>query len=372
MPDTLKLLKQLISAPGLSAYEVPVSKIIAEAWETVTDEVQTSRVGSLHALQHGSGPEPRPKIMLATHMDAIGLMVAGYAGDCLRITSIGGVDARVLPGQCVTVHGREDLPGLVAQPPANLLPDGVGKKTVPLEYLLVDVGLSAEEIRQKVRVGDVISFAQEPLEMGKDTLAGHTLDNRASVVALTLALEDLHTRSHAWDVLAVATVQEEETMAGAKTSAFSLRPDIAVAIDVTFGEGPGTPKHEAYPIGKGITLGWGPTVHPGLYAEFKKIAQELEIPFELEPLPHRSGTDADALQIATIGIPTIGIGIPLRYMHTPVEMVSVKDIKRTGRLLAEFIARLPLDYMETLIWKDEALTWKDEALVSEDDKNDEN
>ncbi len=353
MPHTLEFLKKLISAPGLSGYEGPVSKIIAEAWEAVTDEVQVSRIGSLQGLQRGSGPEPRPKIMLATHMDAIGLMVAGYAGDCLRITSIGGVDSRVLPGQMVTVHGREDLPGLVAQPPANLIPHGNSEKSVPMEYLLVDVGLSAEEIRQKVRVGDVISFAQEPLEMGKDTLAGHSLDNRASVVALTLALEDLHHRSHAWDVWAVATVQEEETMAGAKTSAFGLRPDLAVAIDVTFAEGPGAPKHQAYPLGKGLTLGWGPTVHPALFAEFKKIAQELEIPFALEPLPRGSGTDADALQIAATGIPTIVISIPLRYMHTPVEMVSVKDIKRTGRLLAEFIARLPLDFMETLNWEDD-------------------
>lgn len=360
MPETLKFLKKLISAPGLSGYESLVSKIIAESWETLADEVQTSRVGSLEALLRGTGPDPRPKILLATHMDAIGLMAAGYAGDCLRITSVGGVDARVLPGQTVTVHGREDLPGLVAQLPANLtspwaahrVPDGNSKKSVPMKYLLVDVGLSAEELRQKVRVGDLISFAQEPLEMGENTVAGHSLDNRVSVVALTLALEDLRNRAHAWDVWAVATAQEEETMAGAKTSAFALRPDLAVVIDVTFAQGPGAAKHQAYPLGEGLTLGWGPTVHPALYAEFEKIAQELEIPFAMEPLPRRSGTDADAVQISTTGIPTMVLSIPLRYMHTPVEMVSLKDIQRTGRLLAEFIARLPLDFMETLTWED--------------------
>lgn len=353
MLDTLKFLKKLISSSGLSGYEGPVSDLIAESWETLTDEVQKSRVGSLQALKRGTAPEPRPKILLATHMDAIGLMVAGYAGDCLRVTSIGGVDARVLPGQLVTVYGREDLPGLVAQPPAALLPDGDKTKTVPIKHLLVDVGLSAEALRQKVRLGDLISFAQAPLEMGKNTLAGHSLDNRASVTALTQALENLRPRSHAWDVWAVATAQEEETMAGATTSAFSLRPDLAVAIDVTFARGPGTPKHEAFPLGEGLTLGWGPTVHPALYTEFKKLAQELEIPFTMEPLPHRSGTDADALQISTIGIPTIVLSIPLRYMHTPVEMVNLKDIKRVGRLLAEFIARLPQDFMETLTWKDD-------------------
>ncbi|MBS1248782.1 MAG: putative aminopeptidase YsdC [Chloroflexi bacterium] len=352
MPETLELLKKLISAPGLSGYEGPVSQLVAEAWEAITDELQTSRVGSLQGLQCGTGTDPRPKILLATHMDAIGLMVSGYAGDCLRVTSVGGVDHRVLPGQSVTVHGREDLPGLVAQPPANLIPGGDKKKPVAMQYLLVDVGLNAEELRQKVRVGDLISFAQEPLEMGENTVAGHSLDNRVSVVALTLALEDLRDRSHAWDVWAVATAQEEETMAGAKTSAYDLRPELAVAVDVTFGEGPGAPKHKAYPLGEGVTLGWGPTVHPVLHAEFKKIAQELEIPFALEPLPRRSGTDADALQLSTVGIPTMVVSIPLRYMHTPVEMVSLKDIKRAGRLLAEFVARLPLDYMDTLTWKE--------------------
>ncbi|MEA2008122.1 MAG: hypothetical protein U9O54_03295, partial [Chloroflexota bacterium] len=154
MINTLDFLKELISAPGLSGFEGPVSQIITEAWEPITDELQTSRVGSLHGLQRGTGPEPRPKILLATHMDAIGLMVAGYAGDCLRVTSIGGVDHRVLPGQLVTVHGRDALPGnalpgnalpgnalpgVVAQPPANLLPVEDAKAPVALEYLLVDV-----------------------------------------------------------------------------------------------------------------------------------------------------------------------------------------------------------------------------------------
>ena len=344
MINPLEFLKELISAPGLSGFEGPVSQIIAKAWEPLTDELQVSRVGSLQGLQRGTGPEPRPKIMLATHMDAIGLMAAGYAGDCLRITSIGGVDHRVLPGQLVTVHGREELPGVVAQPPANLLPVDDAEKPVALEHLLVDVGLDAAELREKVRLGDLISFAQEPLEMGENTLAGHSLDNRASVTALTLALEDLQNRSHAWDVWAVATVQEEETMAGAKTSAFGLRPDLAVAVDVTFAEGPGASKHQAYPLGEGVTLGWGPTVHPALYAKFKEIAQAQEIPFVLEPLPRRSGTDADALQLSTVGIPTMVLSIPLRYMHTPVEMVGIKDIKRAGRLLAEFITSLPLDF----------------------------
>jgi endoglucanase len=158
----------------------------------------------------------------------------------------------------------------------------------------------------------------------------------------------LQTRKHAWDVWAVATVQEEETLGGALTSAFALKPEIAVAIDVTFAKGPGTPDDEAYPLGEGITLGWGPNIHPGIYKAFKEVADKLEIPYKLEPLPRSSGTDAMGLQIAREGIPTMVISIPLRYMHTPVEIISMKDVERTGRLLTEFINGLDADFMGNL------------------------
>jgi putative aminopeptidase FrvX len=201
---------------------------------------------------------------------------------------------------------------------------------------------------RKVRVGDLVSFAQEPIEMGDQILAGHTLDNRASVVALTYCLDELMHREHAWDVWAVATAQEEETLGGALTSAFELQPALAVAIDVTFAKGPGTPDYESYPLGKGFTLGWGPNIHPGLHRAFKETADQLELPYVLEPLPRHSGTDAYALQVARAGIPTMVISIPLRYMHTPVEVISMKDIQRVGRLLAEFVCTLRSDFMQTL------------------------
>jgi endoglucanase len=123
---------------------------------------------------------------------------------------------------------------------------------------------------------------------------------------------------------------------------------LAVAIDVTFAKGPGTPDHEAHPLGKGITLGWGPNIHPGMHRAFKKTADYLELPYTLEPLPRHSGTDGYALQVARAGIPTMVVSIPLRYMHTPVEVVSMKDILRTGRLLAEFVCSLDEAFLPSL------------------------
>jgi tetrahedral aminopeptidase len=350
MKNLTQFLNDLIVVPGLSGYETPARYLIEKAWEPLTDEINCSRLGSLHALRQGNGQEPRPSILLATHMDAIGLMVSLIAEGFLHISEIGGLDQRVLPGQPVTVHGRDDIPGVIVQPPGHLLPPEIGDKPVPLEYLLVDTGMTAREVERTVRVGDLISFAQEPIELGKEILAGHSLDNRASVTALTHCLQVLSKRAHTWDVWAVATVQEEETMAGALTSAYQLNPQLAVAIDVTWAQGPDTPKHKAFPLNKGITLGWGPNIHLGLYQAFKDIADQLEIPYTMEPMPRHSSTDAYALQIARQGIPTMVVSIPLRYMHTPVEIIAMKDIRRAGRLLAELITSLEIDFMDTLSW----------------------
>jgi endoglucanase len=352
MIELLPLLETLCAAPGLSGYESPVREILEETWRSYADELSVSRLGSLHGLKHGTAPEPRPSILIAAHMDAIGLMVTGIVNGMLRVTEIGGLDPRVLPGQLVTVHGRQDLPGIIVQPPAHLLPADAQSGPVPIKYLLVDTGLRPRQVKQKVRTGDLISFAQEPTQLQGDTLVGRSLDNRASVAALSLCLEELQTRKHVWDVWAVATSQEEETMGGARTSAFQLRPDLAIAVDVTWGKSPGSPDHLTFPLGKGLTLGWGPNIHPGLHQSIKKIAEKIEIPFTLEAMPRHSGTDAFALQVAAQGIPTMVISIPLRYMHTPVEVVALNDIHRTARLLAEFITRLEIDYMEKLSFEE--------------------
>ncbi len=352
MTGLLTFLTELISAPGLSGYESGVRTIIEKAWQPITDQLNVSRIGSLHGLQKGTGPEPRPVLLVAAHMDAIGLMVNAILDGFLRLTSVGGIDERVLPGQMVNVHGRQDLPGMIVSSPPRTLPAGLQAGVVPLEYLLVDVGLPPDEVARLVRVGDLVSFAQPPVNMSGDTLVGHTLDNRASVAALTSCLETLRTRPHTWDVWAAATAQEETTYGGAVTSTFQLHPSLCLAIDVTFGSEPKSPAHMTFPLGKGPILGWGPVVHPKLYKVIKELAEKLEIPVTLEPTPRNSFTDADAMLVAGEGIPTAVVSIPLRYMHTPVEMVALKDIERASRLVAEFIVQLDGTFMEKLTWDD--------------------
>ena len=351
MTEILPFLKDLISAPGLSGYEDPAARIIEEKWRPFVHEISRGKLGSLHGLRHGTGKEPRPSVMVATHMDAIGLMVTGITDGFLHITEVGGVDDRVLPGQPVTVWGRQALPGVVVQPPAHLLPEKIGKNPVPREHLLVDTGLLPRKVSELVRVGDLVSFAQPPLELAGGTLAGHSLDNRASVAALTVCLEELRSRPHAWDVWAVATSQEETGLMGAIGSSFELHPAIAIAVDVTWAKGPGDSDWRTFPLGKGPTITMGPNFHPALYKAMKDLADKLEIPYAPEYTPSQSGTDAIALQVSAEGIPTMLVEVPLRYMHTPVELVAIKDIQRLGRLLAEFIASLEADFMEKVVWE---------------------
>ena len=202
-----------------------------------------------------------------------------------------------------------------------------------------------------MKPGDLISFAGEAVSLGEDQLAGSSLDNRASIAALTTCLQELDSRGHMWDVVAAATTQEEEGMAGSYTSAYQLRPEIAIAVDVTWAREPGLPEYKTFPLSKGPTVGLGPNIHPGISKAIKQAAERVEIPLTTEVMPRHSGTDAYAMQIAGEGIPTAVICIPLKYMHSPVEVVSLQDIRRTGRLLAEFAVGLEPDFMKTLMWE---------------------
>ncbi len=354
MTDIVPFLKSLISVSGVSGNETPVAKLIEAKWRPLVDETRLSRVGSLHGLKRGSGRGKRPSILIAAHMDAIGMRVTQVVDGFLRITNIGSIDVRVLPGAEVTVHASSgvDLPAVIAMPPSRLLPESAGDGVLDIGYLLVDTGLTAREVEKKVKVGDLVSFANEPIELAGDILSGHTIDNRASVTALTVCLEELQSKTHAWDVWAVATVQEETSFLGGYTSAFEIRPDIAIAVDGTFAKGPGANGWQTHAMGKGVGLCMGPNIHPFLHTKLKELAERLEIPWFLDVTTAHSSTDADPMQVTAEGIPTALVEFPIRYMHTPVESVAIKDIQRAGRLLAEFIASLDEKFVESITWDD--------------------
>jgi len=350
MSELAHFLKSLLSVSGISGFETTAAQLVREKWAPLADEVSITRLGSLQAGKRGTASEPRPSVMIAAHMDSVGMMVSRVVEGFLHITQIGDLDPRVLPGTPVIVHGRKDIPAVIVTPPSELLPGVRRGEVVALEHLLVDTGQTPREVARSIRVGDLVSFATLPVGMAGDLISGHSLDNRASVAALTVCLEELQSRAHEWDVWAVATAQEEINFGGAATSSYALKPDLAVAVDTTYGRAPGTDGWDAFPIGGGPTLGIGPNIHPYLLRRFRELAENLDIAYALEPMPTSSGTDGMALQVSGAGIPTMVVSIPIRYMHTAAEMVAIRDIQRTGRLLAEFIGSLEADFLKKVIW----------------------
>jgi endoglucanase len=344
------LLKRLSEASGVSGYEHEVREIVRSEFGRYADEVLTDALGNVIALKRGTGPEPRPNIMLATHMDEIGLIVSDLEEEFVHIQQVGGYDPRVLLCQEVVVHGRRDLPGIIGVRPPHVLSEDERDKPIPFDKLLIDVGLSPEELPTLVRVGDLVTMNRELVELKGGLVAGKALDNRASIAAAAVCLEDLSRLRHHWDVHAVATVQEEVGVKGAIVSAFGLVPDVGIAIDVTWADQPGVPDEYTFGLGKGPTIGCGPNFHPKLQAALEDAAKALEMGYHLEPATRPGGTDAYAIQISREGVPCGLISIPQRNIHTPVETVSVKDVERAGRLLAAFVAGLDEDFLDSLAW----------------------
>lgn len=353
MPLDLKThLTQLCQAHGPSGYEDAVREVLMAEWAELTDELTVDALGSLVGIKRGTAEgEPRRSVMLAAHIDEIGMMVREVDGPFLRLHTIAGVDGRVMLAQPVLVHGKQPLPGVVAAAPPHLLSAEERRKYPRVDDLIVDVGLSAEEVADLVRPGDPVTLDVPVLELMGTRLAGKAMDDRACVAAVTVCLEELQKRSHHWDVLAVATVQEEVGLRGAQVAAHRLAPDIAIALDVTFAKQPGVSENEApFSLGGGPPISLGPNFHPKLFERLRDTAKALEMTVNIDPLPGRSGTDAWAIQVARSGVPTALVNIPLRNMHSPVEMVDLNDIKRAGRLLAEFITGLEADFLSKIAW----------------------
>ncbi|MBN2451339.1 MAG: M42 family metallopeptidase [Lentisphaeria bacterium] len=349
--DLVPLLKSLSEAVGVSGYESAVREVVRQAFADCADEVRVDAMGNLIACRRGQGEGAgRGRIMLAGHMDEIGLMVTMVEKGFLRFTQVGGFDVRTLPGQLVSVHARRCLPGIVGCRPPHVLPADARGKPTPMEELFIDVGLPPDEVQHLVRPGDTISLRCSCLELKNGRLAGKAFDDRAAVAAMAVCLDMLRGLRHRWDVYAVATVQEEVGLRGAMTSTFGVMPDVGIAIDVGFAKQPGCDGPEAIELDKGPALAVGPNVHPALFRELKAVAEAHEIPVQVTACPGGTGTDANAMQITREGVPTALISLPERSMHTPVETIAVRDIQRTGRLLALFIAGLDADFMAKLTW----------------------
>lgn len=335
------LLERLTQAHGVAGYEDEVRAIVQEGLEPLVDEVRVDALGNVIALKRGcTNDGPRRCLMLAAHMDEIGLAVVGQREAMLQVTAVGGVDPRTVLGQQVIVHGKRPLPGILGSRPPHVLSEEARKKPVPFEELYVDTGLATDALRELVTVGDMVSIKGELMELADGALAAKAMDDRAGVAAMMLAVDHLSRLEHAWDVVAVATSQEERGLRGSTAAGYGVAPDAAIAIDVGFAKQQGVGDHESVALDGGPAIAWGPNVHPAMARRLRAVADQWEIPHQQEFVPGHSGTDAWAIQVARSGVPTAVLSIPLRYMHTAVELLSVRDLERAGRLLAAFAASL--------------------------------
>ena len=217
------------------------------------------------------------------------------------------------------------------------------EKVIGVEDLFVDVGLPAAQTARDIQVGDLVSFDTQTVKLKGDLLTGKAMDNRVSVAAMIVCLDELRQLKHTWDVQAVATAQEETSFAGARSSAYALQPDAAIAIDVTFAAQHDYSTH--LELGKGPAIAVGPNYHPGMSRRLTELAKRLDMACQVEP-DVGGGTDAWPIQVSRAGVPVALLSIPLRYMHSPVETVNVRDVERVGRLMAHFAASMTEAFLE--------------------------
>ena len=332
-----KLLEELTQADGVG-YGGNIADVIKQALANVNIDAQVEEDGSVCASLKGSG---RSGVMLACHIDEIGYMVS-RVDEAGRIffSEIGGADPRVLPGQEVMVLGKKRFPGYIGFKPPHLLSVEERARVLPVEELFVDIGLRPELVRKNVRVGDYITFKGKYMKMQDDLRSAKALDNRSSVACGIHVLSNLAGIDHAMHVHFVATSQEEYTGLGARIHAFKMPVEFAIIVDVTHAEHPDLKEHQYHPLNSGPVIVRGATVPAKLSNLLIETAKEMEIAYQIEAVASRTGTDADDIAFSREGIASCIVGIPLRYMHTPVEIVSLKDIERAARLITEFIKRL--------------------------------
>ena len=275
------------------------------------------------------------------HIDEIGLIVTHIDDDgYLWVREVGGWDPQILVSQRVTIDtAKGPLAGVVGRKPIHLLRDEERKKVPELSDLHIDIGArDGAHAAELVRIGDVAVIDVAPLELQSGRLASRALDNRlGSYVALEAAREVAKAGGSAWELGAVAVVQEETTFGGSRTSAFALAPDAAIVIDVTHAtDAPGIEVKPSgkHPLGSGPVIGRGSTLHEGIFELLYETARAEGVPFTIEASGRATGTDADAVHASRAGVPTGLVMIPVRYMHSPVETVDLQDVQATVHLLA--------------------------------------
>ncbi len=337
--ELVGLTKRLCGLSGPSGFEQPVRAWIAEYLEPFADEIGTDPLGNMIAVKRCGKPGAK-LVLLDAHMDEIGFIVTGAEKGFLSFGMLGGVDQRMLPAREVRVLTEPPLFGVIDTMPPHVLSEEEKSRAIDPNKLFIDVGLCQEEAEKAVPAGTPVVYAASCEELGHGKLCGKALDDRACAAIIIKAFEMLSGRDLNVDLCCLVSTQEEVGHRGAKVAAWGLEPDIALVVDVTHGK---TPDAQNVPCscGKGAAIGIGPNINSALSKELFALAEARGIAHQPKAEPGgNSGTNAEAIQISREGVATALISLPLKYMHTPVEMVSLEDMTAIVELLTAYVEGL--------------------------------
>jgi putative aminopeptidase FrvX len=348
MSKDMAFLERLLDAAGPSGFEVRAARVWREEAEKFADEVRVDVNGNSFATVNPGGS---PRVMLAGHIDEIGLQITHIDDEgFLYVAEIGGWDPQVLVGQRVSILTRAGaVTGVIGKKAIHLIEQEERSKASKTKSLWVDVGAASkvDVTKMGIRVGDPMVLAQGMLRLGKDRIASRAIDDRigAYVVLEAARLLAKPKKKPKAAATAVATVQEEigYSGGGARASAYALEPQVAIVVDVTFStDVPDIDKKELgeHSLGGGPVLSRGSASHVGVFEMLAEVAEEEGIPYTIQAAPKATRTDADGIYLTRQGVPTGVVSIPNRYMHSPNEVVSMRDVKHTAELIAAFVRRL--------------------------------
>lgn len=331
--ETASLLEKLCSAKGVSGAENEAAVVASELLGKYMP-VSIDALGSVT----GTMGDGKVHILLDAHLDQIGLIVTAIDEDgFLKVAKCGGADIRVLAASEVTVHGKEKLFGVITSTPPHLTtPDDSGKAK-GFDDIAVDIGMNKENAEKFVSLGDRITFNGKFTRLSGNRVSSPSIDDRAGVAAVLRCLDMLKDKELDCKISVCFSVQEETGGSGAQTASFTAAADEAIAVDVSFAAAPEVSAEKYASLGGGAMIGYAPSLDYEMSKKLSDIAKEKNIPNQPEVMGGRTGTNCDEIQVSGKGIKTALISVPLRNMHTAIEVCDLEDIENTARLMAEYI-----------------------------------
>lgn len=327
-------LYQLCCADGVTGFEGNAAQTAQQMLAPYCDRTEISRSGSVLGWLSCGKPDAKT-VLLDAHLDQIGFMVTDVLdGGFLRFTQIGGVDPRMLLGAEVMILSEPPRYGVVSCTPPHLLKAGEENKAVPIEEMLIDTGLL--DARASIRIGTPIVFHEPPCDLLGGQISGKCLDDRAGFYAIVQALKKLTKCDRKVDLVICGSTHEETDSFGAITTAFCIRPEYGIAVDVTHADTQDAPSDETFAMGNAV-IGIGPNMHRKFTEQIIRTARAYEIPYLLEVMEGNTGTNAWDMQVVRNGIAMAVLSIPLKYMHSPIETIQESDIALTADLMAAFL-----------------------------------